>query len=567
VTAAVVAVVAVAFPGRAGALAAPPTHLTEGEATRIFLADGKVHGWLDHYPRRSWVTTAELREADRRWKVNVFADPAGEVATGLVDDATGVVIEAWTGPQVAWPLARDRTLGGKINDLDVWLPFCAAFLLGLGNLRKPLSMRNADLLALLSFSIPLWTFNHGHVFAGAVLVAIPLVYLLARCAYVGARDPSSPRWTGLPTWLLVALTLVLVGARIDLNINHSGTIDVGYAGVIGADRIDRLQDPYGHFPQRDTGKPCGPANIDGTFSDWIQADGRCETANPVGDTYGPVNYMSYLPGLWLFGWTGKWDRLPAVHFTTIAFDLLALLGMAAVGFRFGGMRLAVALGFAWAAFPFTQYVSSSNTNDAIMPALLVWGFWASSRDSARGAFAALASWTKLAPLIVVPLWLTYPSVPVRRRALVAFVATTVLVFWVLFLGNPLHEARIFYLHTFDIQFDRHSPFSLWDWGQYHIGLPDLRWPQHALQVVLALGALAVAFAPRRKSPLQLAALTGALLIAFEFLLTHWSALYIAWFFPFAIFALVVGESLRLNEASPRSASPASSPAPAGASDA
>jgi hypothetical protein len=551
--AAVVATLAVAVPAHAAA--ATPTRLSDREATRIFLADPKVESWLGHYPRKNWVTTAELREADRRWRVNVFSGAAGEVATGLVDDPTGVIVEAWVGPQVAWPLARDLTLGRSINHLDIWLPFCAVFLLGLANLRSPLSMRNLDLLALISFSVPLFTWNHGHVFAGAVLAAIPLAYLVARCTFVGVRDRSAPASSGLSPWILVAVTLVLVGFRIDLNLHHSGTLDVGYAGVIGADRIDRLQDPYGHFPLRNTGKPCGPANIDGGISDWIQADGRCETANPLGDTYGPVNYMSYLPGLWIFGWTGKWDRLPAVHFTTIAFDLLALLGMAAVGYRFGGVRLAAALGFAWAAYPFTQYVSSSNTNDAIMPALLVWGFWAASADAARGAFAALASWTKLAALIVVPLWLTYPTPGSRRRrAVIAFALTTALAFWVLFLGNPLHEARVFYLRTFDIQFDRTSPFSLWDWGQYHIrGLPDLRWLQHVLQVVLALAALAVAFVPRRKSPLQLAALTAALLVAFELLLTHWSALYVAWFFPFVAFALVGGMALS-SQTDPRRAS-------------
>jgi hypothetical protein len=374
--------------------------------------------------------------------------------------------------------------------------------------------------------------------------------------------------------------LCLVGFRIQLNVNHSGVLDVGYAGVIGADLIDHGTDPYGNFPIRDTGKACGPADLDGAINDWIQANGRCESANPLGDTYGPVNYHAYLPGLWLFGWSGKWDRLPAVHFTTILFDILAMLGLAAVGYRYGGVRLASVLAFAWAAYPFTQYVSSSNTNDAIMPALLVWGFWAATWDIGRGIFAALASWAKLAALIVVPLWLTYPSLDDRRRGLrfgLAFAATTALSFWVLVLGgDPLHEARVFYDRTFRIQFDRSSPFSLWDWEQYHIGLPDLKWLQHVLQVVLALAALAVAVFPRRKSPLQLAALTGALLVAFELLLTHWSSLYVSWFFPFVLLAVVAGTALDgkpdampaspLSSASPRSDARASSPVPAGATD-
>ena len=48
--------------------------------------------------------------------------------------------------------------------------------------------------------------------------------------------------------------------------------------------------------------------------------------------------------------------------------------------------------------------------------------------------------------------------------------------------------------------------------------------------------------PRRKSPLQLAALTGALLIGFELVLTHWFYLYIPWFFPFVAVARARGRA-------------------------
>ena len=94
--------------GPAGASAAIPPRLSEQQAKRIFLADGKVQGWLHHYPRATWVTYADFRSTDRRWEIKVYSGRAGEVATGFVDDATGVVVEAWTGPQVAWPLARGR---------------------------------------------------------------------------------------------------------------------------------------------------------------------------------------------------------------------------------------------------------------------------------------------------------------------------------------------------------------------------------------------------------------------------------------------------------------------------
>ena len=99
--------------------------------------------------------------------------------------------------------------------------------------------------------------------------------------------------------------------------------------------------------------------------------------------------------------------------------------------------------------------------------------------------------------------------------------------------------RVFFHRTFGYQFGRDSPFSLWDWRQYHAkGLPDLHWLQHVLQAALVAGALALYRWPRRRSPLQLAAFTGALLVGFELVLTHWSYLYLPWFFPFVAFALL-----------------------------
>ena len=459
-----------AAPGAPPASASPRTVTTEAAAKAVFLAHPKVARWMQRYPRPTWVTTARFRRRLDVWQVSVFSGKAGETATGKVDTG-GRVVEAWVGPEVAWPLARGNGLGGILNRPLIWLSFCLFFLVGLANLRKPLSLRNLDLLVFLSFSIYLLYFNEGRVFASVAAASVPLVYLIGRCVWIGWTNRASPTAAAVPVWLLVAATVLLFGFRVGLNTEGSGVLDVGYAGVIGADRLANGVSPYGNFPVKDTGRPCGPATEDGDIGDWIQANGRCETANHLGDTYGPVNYHAYLPGLALLGWSGKWDGLPAVHFTTILFDLLAILGLAAVGFRFGGKRLAVLLAFAWVANPFTQYVSSSNTNDAIMPAFLIWGFWAASSNVGRGVFAALGAWAKLAALVVAPLWATYPDAQHWRRATVfaaAFTGTTVLCFWTLILGgNPVEAFRVFYERTFEIQVDRHSPFSPWDWGQYH----------------------------------------------------------------------------------------------------
>jgi hypothetical protein len=521
--------------------------LTKKQATDVFLSQDKVADWLDRYPRRGRVTEASYRKEFRSWTVKVWWGKAGEIATGKVDDTTGAVTEAWTGPQVAWQMARGGpgTFGGEtINRPLVWLGFCGLFLLGLADWRRPWSVRNLDLLVLLSFSVSLWFFNRGDIFVSVPAAYPPLLYLLGRAVWIGirgSRTASRPLW---PVWVLAAATVFLAGFRVGLNVQASNVIDVGYAGVIGAHRLADGQAPYGHFPIEDDLKPCGPADAEGVIRDRIQTNGRCEHANETGDTYGPVSYVAYLPGYLAFGWTGKWDDLPAAHFTTIAFDLLCIVGLALAGYRFGGAHLAATLGFAWAAYPFTQYASSSNTNDMILPAFLILGFWLLPSSWGRGALLALSGWTKFAALIVAPLWLSYGGWRRRWRPQLGFaggfLVATALAFSVLLLEpDPLHAARVFYDRTIVSQVTRQSPFSPWDWGRYHArGIPDLHLVQLGLEVLLVAAALAAAFVPRTRSPLRLAALTGALLIGFEVVLTHWFYVYIPWFFPFLVFAFL-----------------------------
>jgi hypothetical protein len=539
-----VAVTALASPLPAGASSAslPP----KGEAIQLVLEQPKIASWLERYPRSQTTTSAYLTGNPKHWTVSVVAPAAGQIAAGEVD-AHGRVSGLLAGPQVAWPLARGGGIAGTLDRAPVWLLFCGFFLLGLANLRRPLSVQNLDLLAALSLSLYLGFFNKGHVFASVIAASSSLVYLAARCTWIGVRNRPTRTSSSLPVWVIVAALVFLLGVRVGLNVEGSNTLDIGYAGVIGAERLTHAEALYGNFPRK-TAEPCAPLKANGEAAAYVQANGRCESPNVLGDTYGPVNYHAYLPGLWLLGWSGKWDSLPAVHFTSLLFDLLVMLGLGLIGYRFGGDRLAATLPFAWAAYPFTQYASNTNANDTIMAALLVWGFWAAASPASRGVFAALASWTKLAALVLVPLWTTFPARRPRRSLVFAgaFVVTTALSFWILLAGgDPLHSARLFYERTFEIQADRSSPFSLWDWGDYHAaGLPDLKWLQRVLQACLVVGALAVAIVPRTKSHLQLAAFSAALLMGFELTLTHWTATYVVWFFPFLLLATYAGTALQ-----------------------
>ncbi len=277
---------------------------------RAFLAVPKVAGWLDRYPPGPQ-TDATFDRRTRTWTVHVWSGEAGEIATGTVSDADGRVLEAWTGPQVAWKMARGRpgAFGGKLlTSWPVWLGLSRVFLLGLVDLRRPLSMRTLDLLVLLSFGVSLVFFNRGEVFQGAALAVPPLVYLVLRTAWIGFRPTarSGSTASSWPVWALVVATLFLVGFRVGLDVDQERTvIDVGYAGVIGADRILDGTVPYGTMPVTDDRTACGPADADGEVRDRIQANGRCEAANPRGDTYGPVAYLAYVPAVLVFGWSGQ----------------------------------------------------------------------------------------------------------------------------------------------------------------------------------------------------------------------------------------------------------------------
>jgi hypothetical protein len=51
-------------------------------------------------------------------------------------------------------------------------------------------------------------------------------------------------------------------------------------------------------------------------------------------------------------------------------------------------------------------------------------------------------------------------------------------------------------------------------------------------------ALVVAFVPKRRDLVTLAALAGAVLIAVQLGVTHWFYLYVVWFFPLVMIALL-----------------------------
>jgi hypothetical protein len=310
------------------------------------------------------------------------------------------------------------------------------------------------------------------------------------------------------SWLAIGV-IFLVGFRVALNVTTSNVIDVGYAGVIGADRIVDGSALYGAFP----------------------------SDNASGDTYGPVVYLAYVPFEQAKSWSGRWDDLPAAHAAAIAFDLLALALLFLIGRRVRGPDLGVLLAYAWATYPFTLYTLMSNSNDALVAVLVLAAVWAAGSAPARGAFVALAGLTKFAPLALAPLFATQDGWrPLRRPVLftAGFAVATALAFAPL-LGGTL-DLRAFWDHTIAFQAQRGSPFSVW--GLYDPDVAWLNYAQRAVQGAGALLAVAVAFVPRRRDVVGLAALSAAILIALQLGVSHWFYLYLPWFFGLVMIALL-----------------------------
>jgi hypothetical protein len=460
-----------------------------------------------------------------RWQVSYFSkNGKKEIGQVSIYDLSGRVLEQWTGFQVAWTMARGYpgAFGRHVNALYIWLPLCALFFLPFFDFRRPLRLLHLDLLVLLLFSVSLAFFNHGEIYQSVPLAYPPLLYLLARMLAMLRRGREHRRREPLRllvpvSWLALAL-IFLVGFRVALNVTDSNVIDVGYAGVIGAQRIVHDKPLYGQYP----------------------------SDNEHGDTYGPVNYEAYVPFEQLFGWSGTWDDLPAAHAAAIVFDLLAIALLFLIGRRVRGPSLGVVLAYGWAAFPFTLFALESNSNDTLVAVLVLAAVLAATYRSrlaapARGAFAALAGLTKFAPLALAPLLATHglwersdgSRVRTRVRALASFLAAFALVGAVVSIPALSHDSlHTIYERTFAYQSNRDSPFSVW--GLYG-GLGG--W-QEAVEIAAVVLAVGLAVIPRRADVVGLAAACAAVIIAAQLGIDHWFYLYIPWFFPLVMIALL-----------------------------
>lgn len=449
----------------------------------------------------------------------------GDAAVGTMRIAyVALLLAAALAPQ----LASSYFTYPVVSHFWVYPVFCGLLLapfVDLARLRRALHL---DLLALLTFGVGLGYWYEASSLSLLCIYA-PLAYLCVRMALIAhvGRSPTeslapTPARSWLPTSWLLAGIVVLVAVHVNWSLGSQVHTDVGPASVQGAVKLVHGQPVYG---------------AEHRTVDRLRYD-------PHYDTYGPVVYEGYAPFASIAG-TPTAARLAALFF-----DLLTAALLFALGRQARGPAVGVLLAYAWLAFPLTLYADVLAANDALVAAALIGTLLAARSPARRGAMAAVAAWTKLSPLALVPVIFSHAPAARSRRTTVlsfagAFVLTSALV-----LGPVLVHSTpsTFLTRTFGFQLDRAPAFSIWE--RLNAGsLIAASWVKpasqvaHGLLIALTAGfALVLMRAPRRQDLAGLASACAAVLIAVELCQGYYSYTYILWFAPLTLVASILTDA-------------------------
>jgi hypothetical protein len=453
----------------------------------------------------AYISPLQLPEGSfYHWDV-VYKDGSKDVVE-VEMTGDGRVLLLRKAPDVGWPLLLGLrgVLGGKLNAPWIWLPLCLIFLLPFLDPRRPFRLLHLDLLMLLGFGLSQVFFTAGKPDVSVPLVYPFLLYAAGRAAWAAFR-PSRRRGQLMPlvsTRFLIVGVVFLLACRIAFGLADSGVFDISTAGAIGADRIEHGLPLY-------------------------------EDNEAHGDTYGPVNYLLYVPFELLFPFEPPAGDAP--RYATLSFDLLIALGLFLLGrsLRPGtsGTRLGAGLAWAWAAFPYSALVIASNTNDALVPLFVVYALLAIRSPVARGLLTGIGTMAKFAPALVAPALVTGRG-PFRLRPVLAATAAYVAVCVALVVPFlPDGGLREFWNTTLGFQLHRTSPLSIWTRD------PWLDWLRPVVTALAVALAVASAFVPRRRTTAQLAALCAAIFAVAQVSANFWLYFYVVWFAPFLFVAL------------------------------
>jgi hypothetical protein len=502
--AAAVALAAFVLVAAAGLLTArePRLPMPAERAVRVGAADAQLRGVLRPGDRaQTYYVDDELVKV-MWYRGGRAVATAGVRVDGWVPHAGAVPAYAGWGAGVSHALA---VLGG----------LTALFLLA--TLRLPLaSLRTLDTVALAALVLPAYLIDRGRFGPAEGIMAALVLYLGARGAWLAARGPRPADADDAPAPVLLSaaaarlraprlgpqLTLAVLAATVLVTLTSTGIVDIAIADMEGATLLTHGTLPYGHMP-----------------GDIVH-----------GDTYGLPIYLFYAPFAALWPMVDSWGDATG---SLVANVVVLLACLAGAGAATRGARWPAVL--ALLAFPAALMSTSSGANDVLIAAALIWAFAWWTRPAASSALVMLAGVAKLAPLAIVPLWLARLRGAALLRALGACAAVGLLSLAGLVAFGGLSGPHAM-LDAMAFQLSRRSELSIWT----ALGLQPLQPLAKALVVAAVAGGTtlvwrdpAVAADPRR-----VAGLTIAVLAALQVSANHWAPMYLLWFAPPALIALL-----------------------------
>jgi hypothetical protein len=496
-----VALVAFVVVSAAGLLARhdPPLAVPAGKAARISAA-----GLASQHLLRPGDQPQVLSIDDDLVKVIWYRDGRAVATSGV--RPTGVM----------QPGAVTDRAGGGAAIAHAPLVFGAlALLFLLATLRLPLRrMRTLDVLALSALVAPAVLLDHGRFGPAEGIMAGLLLYLGARGAWLAVRGPDPADDADAPVLLGLAaararlprlpsqVALALLAATLLLVVTSTGVIDIAMASMEGATQLTHGLLPYGHMP-----------------GDIVH-----------GDTYGLPIYALYAPFAAIWPMTSGWDDATGA---LVLNALVVLVCVAGAGAATRGARWPATI--ALLAFPAALMSSSSGTNDVLIAAALIWAFAWWTRPAASSALVMLAGLAKLAPLVLVPLWLARLRGAELRRALLASAAAGAVVLVGLVALGGLHGPASM-VEALSFQLSRRSELSIWT----ALGLQPLQPLLQGLTLAIVAGGTVLVWMDRSvaSDPRRVGGLVTAVLAGVQVSANHWAPLYLLWFAPPAMIALL-----------------------------
>jgi hypothetical protein len=497
--------------GGLGALHAstrPHYALSHPAAVRAALTDVSVRQGLRRFGP---YTRTRVTPLDDRLQRVTFYDGAQLVLDVAV--GPGGAVRAVSFHSAAEPAAGSAAANGAPALALMALAFVVAA--AVAPLRR---LRNLDVAALLGCAVPIVLLNRRLADASVFALCVPLVYLGVRMLQIGfGRSAPSPPAQPLLDRLTAAwpaprrrralglavatMAVVSVGATVA----SDGIGDVALASMSGATLLLHGTLPYGHMPL-----------------DVVH-----------GDTYPLLAYAAHFPAALVLPVHDAFDDLSGALWVAAAATLATAAALATAVRRAGGDGRRAAL--AWLAFPPAFIAATAGTSDILLAAGLAVALACALRPARNGLALALASWVKLVPLAVLPVWLARLRGRDLWRALGALAAVSAAALAaVLALGGAAGLRSM--AHAVSYQFSRGSLLGPWEL----LDAPVLQVAAQAAVIGLIVGAAVAVRRDRRLAgdPVRLAALTGAILIGVQLSANYVTFAYLPWIFPPVAVALL-----------------------------